>query len=134
MLRNIAIVATLFHREKVEVMIKEAKTTAKEENLKVVKEIWVPGCYEVPLMLKHLLTTSNIDGAVVLGIIERGETKHGLVMGIVVHNAIVDLELKLNKPVGMAILGPEILPKQIPSRLKPYAKRSVLAIKEMFKI
>lgn len=134
MLKNIAIVATSFHKEKIEAMIKEAKRTAKEENLKVVKEMRVPGCYEIPLMLKHLLASSDIDGAIALGIIERGKTKHGLVMGIVVHNAIVALELETGKPVGLGILGPEILPKQIPSRLKPYAKRSVVALKEMLKI
>lgn len=131
MVKNIAIVATSFHKEMVKEMVRDARKIAKESGLKIVKEVWVPGCYEVPLTLKRLFAAKDIDGAVVLGIIERGETKHGLVMGIVLHSAIVSLELETNKPVGLGILGPEILPKQIPSRLKPYAKRSVMALKAM---
>lgn len=131
MSKNIAIIATSFHKEEVEVMVKEAKRTAEEEKLKIVKEIWVPGCYEVPLTLKRLFAARNIDGAVILGIIEKGETKHGMVMGIVVHDAILKVELETGKPVGLGILGPEILLKQVSSRAKLYSKKSVLALKAM---
>lgn len=129
---HIAIVATSFHRESMKVMVENARKTAKEELLRIVKEIWVPGCYEIPLTLKHLLASNDIDGAVVLGIIERGKTKHGMVMGIVVHDAIMRLELETGKPVGLGILGPEISRKQVPSRTKFYSRKSVLALKAMF--
>ena len=115
-------------------MVDDAKKTALEENLHVAAEVWVPGCYEVPLALKRLFSAKNIDGAVILGIIEKGETKHGLIMGQVVHDAIVRLELETGKPVGLGILGPEILLKQVPSRAKLYAKKSVLALKSMLTI
>ncbi|MBI2335131.1 6,7-dimethyl-8-ribityllumazine synthase [Candidatus Daviesbacteria bacterium] len=134
MSKNIAILATEFHKESMDKMVKEVRKTASNQGLDVVKEVWVPGCYEVPLALKRLFTSKNIDGAVILGIIEKGNTKHGLVMGLVVHNAIVRLEMETDKPVGMGILGPEILPRQIPLRLKPYAKRAVLALKTMLSI
>ena len=134
MSKNIVIVATNFHKKYMEIMVKEADTVALEHGLSIIQEIWVPGCYEVPLALKRTFALKNIDGAVILGIIEKGETKHGLVMGIVVHSAIIQLELETGKPVGMGILGPEILPKQIPLRLKPYAKRAVLALATMLTI
>ncbi len=134
MSKNIAIIATEFHKESIRIMVKEAKTAAADHGLKIIKEVWVPGCYEVPLTLKRLFTSKNIDGAVVLGIIEKGETKHGMIMGIVVHDAIVRLELETGKPVGLGILGPEILLKQVPSRAKLYAKKSVLALKAMLTI
>src|SRR3989338_10718768 len=134
MLKNIVIIATEFHKESMQIMVKEAKTAAADHGLKLIKEIWVPGCYEVPLALKRLFSAKNIDGAVILGIIEKGETKHGLIMGQVVHDAIVRLELETGKPVGLGILGPEILLKQVPSRAKLYAKKSVLALKAMLTI
>lgn len=130
-MKKIAIIATSFHEKIMKLMVDDAKKTAHDENLQVVTEVWVPGCYEVPLTLKRLLSQKNIGGAVVLGIIEKGETKHGMVMGVVVHQAIVQLELQTGKPVGVGILGPEILPKQIPSRVTLYAKRAVLALKSM---
>lgn len=131
MAKNIAIVATSFHKVSMKLMVDDAKKTAQDENLHVAAEVWVPGCYEVPLTLKRLLVSDDIDGAVVLGIIEKGQTKHGLIMGVVVHDAIVRLELETGKPVGLGILGPEILLKQVPSRAKLYAKKSVLALKAM---
>lgn len=129
--RKIAIVATSFHKKHMKVMVDDARKTARDEGLRVIKEVWVPGCYEIPLTLKRLFATNDIDGAVALGIIEKGETKHGLVMGIVVHDAIVQLELETGKPVGLGILGPEILLNQIPSRAKLYSKKAVLALKAM---
>lgn len=131
MTKNIAIVATSFHEKAVREMVTIARKTAKEEGLNIAKESWVPGCYEVPLALKRLFASNDIDGAVALGIIEKGETKHGMIMGMVVHDAIVRLELETDKPVGLGILGPEILLKQVPSRAKLYAKKSVLALKVM---
>ncbi len=73
----------------------------------------------------------NISGVVALGIIERGETKHGLVMGHTIMQTILNLELEFMKPVGVGILGPEILPSQIPSRLLPTAQKAVLAVARM---
>lgn len=131
MKKQIAIIATSFHQQTMEQMVKEARKTARQNSLKIAREVWVSGCYEVPLTLKCLLAKKNIDGAVILGIIEKGETKHGMVMGMVVHQAILQLELETGKPVGLGILGPEISPEQIPSRLKPYAQRAVLALKTM---
>lgn len=133
MSKNIAIILGEFHKKEVTEMLNEARKVAKENNLKIVEEIWVTGSYEKPLALKRVLKKKNIAGAVLLGIIERGETKHGLVMGQVVMQAVVNLELEFMKPVGIGILGPEILPEQINPRLLPHARQAVLAVVKMIK-
>jgi len=129
--RNIAIVLGAFHKEHVTRMLEVARATAKENNLEIVEEVWVPGSIEKPLALKRLLMRDDIDGAVALGIIERGETKHGLVMGQVVYDAIIKLQLEFMKPIGLGILGPEILPEQISPRLEGYARAAVVATAKM---
>ncbi len=131
MSKNIAIIMGAFHKSEVTEMLAEARKVAAECGLNIVEEIWVPGSYEKPLALKRVLSREDILGAVVLGIIERGETKHGLVMAEVVMSAIVDLELAYMKPVGIGILGPEVLPDQIPSRLIPFARAAVRAAAHM---
>lgn len=131
MSKNIAIILGEFHKKEVTEMLNEARKVAKENNLKIVEEIWVTGSYEKPLALKRVLKKKNIAGAVLLGIIERGETKHGLVMGQVVMQTVLNLELEFMKPVGIGILGPEILPEQINPRLLPHAKQAVLAVAKM---
>ena len=130
-MQNIAIVCGSFHKKLVEEMLEEAKQAAKERKLNIVSVTWVPGSMEKPLALKRLLAKPEIDGAIVLGIIERGETKHGLVMGQAVTKTIIELQLEFMKPVGMGILGPEIEKHQIESRLKPYARAAVNAVAEM---
>ena len=112
-------------------MLEEARKACAECGLTIVEEVWVHGSYEAPLALKKLFQREDIAGAAALGIIERGETKHGLVMSQVVMKAIVDLELEYMKPVGIGILGPEILPSQIPARLRPYAREAIVAVHDM---
>lgn len=129
--KRIALVLGSFHKEHAEQMLATARETALQNNLEIVSEVWVPGSFEKPLALKRLLMREEVDGAVVLGIIERGETKHGLVMGEVVYDAIIRLQLEFMKPVGLGILGPEILPDQITPRVIPYAKAAVEATKRM---
>ncbi len=130
MKNKIAIVCGSFHKKEVGIMLEEARKAARENGLEIAKEVWVPGSMEKPLAVKRLFK-EGIDGIAVLGIIERGETKHGLVMGQAVTSALIQLQLEFMKPIGMGILGPEILPEQIEKRLKPYAKGAVLALKEM---
>jgi 6,7-dimethyl-8-ribityllumazine synthase len=133
MKRRIGVVLGEFHKVALERMLAEVRVAAQEYDLEIVSEIWVPGSFEQPLALKRVLLRSDIDGAVVLGIIERGETKHGLVMGEAVVGAIIDLQLQTMKPVGIGILGPEILPEQIEARLLPYARKAVGALAAMLK-
>ena len=131
MQKQISMIATNFHKKQVQIMVEEAKKVCAINKIKIKNEIWVPGSLETPLALQRELLKKNIKGAVVLGIIERGETKHGLVMGIAVISAILKIQLKLQKPIGVGILGPEILPEQVHSRLAPYAKDAVLAVRSM---
>lgn len=126
--RHIVLIMGAYHRDKVEVMRKAAREMADRLGLKIDAEIWVPGSYEVPLVLQRQLRKRRIDGAVLLGIIERGETAHGLVMAQSVMPLILALGLMFGKPVGMAILGPEIDPEQMDARLIPYAEKGVMAV------
>ena len=112
-------------------MVNEALATAAQIGLEVHEQVWVPGSMEKPLAVKRLLAREEIDGVVVLGIIERGETAHGRVMGQAVIQALIGLQLELGKPIGVGILGPEIEKEQILTRLTPYARDAVRAVHAM---
>ena len=130
MAKSIVIVAGSYHKESVEMMVEKARRIATDNNLIVEEVSWVPGSMEVPLQIKRLFLRDSIDGAVVLGIIENGETKHGLVMGRAV-TSLIDLQLASMKPIGFGIIGPGAKPEQIEKRLLPYAEKAVLAVSEM---
>ena len=70
----------------------------------------------------------DVDGAIALGIIERGQTQHGLVMGQSVTRAIIELQIKHNKPIGLGIIGPGAELEHIEPRLEPHARAAVGAV------
>ena len=130
---QIGLVLGRFHRQAAEEMLAEAKGVAARLGLQIVAENWVPGSMETPLAVKRLLRRPEIAGVAALGIIERGETSHGLVMGHAVIKSLIDLQLEFMKPVGVGILGPDIHPSQIPSRVRPYAAAAIEAVATMLK-
>ena len=111
---NLGIVCGSFHREEVEEMLEFAKDEAASKNWEV-----------------RMLQEEEIHGAVVLGIIERGETDHGLVMGQSVTGAVIELQIKHNKPIGLGIIGPGAKPEHIGPRLEPHARAAVGAVAAM---
>ncbi len=130
---RITLILGQFHKGEAEAMREEARKAAEENALTIVDEVWIPGSMEAPLAAKRLLQRNNVDGLVVLGIIERGETDHGVVMGGAVTKALIDLQLGFMKPIGMGILGPGIFPSQIVSRVRPYARAAMLALSRMLR-
>ena len=131
MAKSIAIVAGSYHKESVERMVEKDTEVDSDNNLIVEEVSWVPGSMEVPLQIKRLFLRESIEGAVVLGIIENGETKHGLVMGKAVIDSLLNLQLASMKPIGFGIIGPGAKPEHIDDRLLPYAENAMLALSEM---
>jgi len=128
MKKRIALVTGDFHQKLAEEMVSFAIIQAKELDIEVVQDIRVAGSYEVPLVLDALLVRDDIDAAVALGYIEKGETLHGEIMGHVVHDAFVQLQLKYKKPVGVGIIGPGATMEQAQVRKEGTAKGAVKAV------
>ena len=120
-----------FHKEEVEKMLDFARDEASVMNAELTDVVWVPGSMEAPLALERLLVSEDVDGAIALGIIERGQTQHGLVMGQSVTRAIINLQIKHNKPIGLGIIGPGAEPEHIKPRLEPHARAAVGAVVAM---
>ncbi len=120
-----------FHKDLVMQMREKAVEVAEEQGAEIVEEVWVPGSVEKPLAIKKLLMRDDIDAVVVLGIIERGQTKHGFTMGQSLMHFVMQLQLEFMKPIGLGVLGPEILPDQIEPRLLKYASKAVKAAVKM---
>ncbi|MBO58325.1 MAG: 6,7-dimethyl-8-ribityllumazine synthase [Euryarchaeota archaeon] len=131
MSKNIGIVCGEFHRIQVEKMLAFATESAKEEGLEVSKVVWVPGSMEAPLAATRLLEDEDIAGVACLGIIEKGETQHGLAMGQAVIKSLIEAQLAFDKPVGLGIIGPGAEPQHIEPRLEPHARAAVKAITHM---
>ena len=125
MSKRIGLVCGSFHKQEVEQMLAYANDEAKKQGVTIGEVVWVPGSMEVPLALDRLL--NNHDAAAWLGIIEKGETQHGLAMGQAVIKTVLDLQLKHDKPVGLGIIGPGAEPHHIEPRLEPHARAAIVA-------
>lgn len=124
---RVALVVAQFHKEIADVMVRTATETVKVSGGSVGEIVWVPGCFEMPLTVKRLLSKNTVDAVVVMGPIEKGETLHGEVMGHVVLNALMTLQLAADKPIGFGIIGPGATEKQSRLRMKGAAQGAVLA-------
>lgn len=129
--RKIGIVCGSFHKSEVERMLEWSSEEAVKLSLIVEDVLWVPGAMEVPLALDRLLSRDDIEGAACLGIIEKGQTQHGLAMGQAVIKSIIELQLVHEKPVGLGIIGPGAEPAHIEPRLEPHARASIAAVASM---
>ncbi|MEK7122545.1 MAG: 6,7-dimethyl-8-ribityllumazine synthase [Patescibacteria group bacterium] len=123
--KNIGIIAAQFHKEISETMLRKAEGEVKSNKGNVGDVIRVPGCFEIPLAAKRLLSKKSIDAVVVLGYIEKGETLHGEVMGHVVYRTLMQLQLEFMKPIGYGIIGPGATEAQARKRMKSAARNAV---------
>ena len=128
---RIVAVCGSFHKEEVEKMLDFARDETSLMNAELTDVVWVPGSMEAPLALERLLVREDVDGAIALGIIERGQTQHGMVMGQSVTRAIINLQIKHTKPIGLGIIGPGAEPEHIEPRLEPHARAAVGAVVAM---
>ena len=130
---KIAAVCGSFHKEEIQRMLEYAQNEANINGAQISKIIWVPGSMEVPLALDRLLKDIEVDAAIALGIIERGETQHGLVMGQAVTRSVIELQIKYDKSIGLGIIGPGAEKHHIEPRLEPHARSAVNAVIKMSK-
>lgn len=126
--KYIAIVVADFHKEIADIMVAETEKTVREYGAMVRAIMRVPGCLEIPLAAKKEITKKTIDALVVLGYIEKGETLHGEVMGYVVYSALMQLQLKHNKPIGFGIIGPGATEQQARVRMKSVAQNAARVV------
>ena len=127
---RIAVVASLFNREVVDLMVERALERAKEKEVQVVAVVRVPGAFEIPLAVQRLLDRADVDGAVALGAVIKGETLHDEVIMAAASDGLMDIALRTGKPVGLGISGPGMTGEQALARVGN-AARAVDAVVSM---
>ena len=107
----IHIICTSYHKQQIEKMLEVAKKTAKEDGRHIGEVYWLPGVLEIPYGIRKIAKKYSDEGNqhdcfVVLGIIEKGKTKHGKVIGQAVIKDLIKFQTGPNgKPVGIGIIG-----------------------------
>jgi len=92
---------------------------------------YVPGCYDMPLIINELLKRRDVDAVITLGAIIKGETKHDELIANSVAKSFIDLSLKYRKPVILGISGPDMTLQQARDRVEIISSRTVVAAVSM---
>lgn len=74
---------------------------------------WVPGSFEIPLVVKKLAQTKKYDAIICLGAVIRGETPHHEYIATEVTKGIAKLGLEYELPVSYGIITADSLEQAI---------------------
>lgn len=83
---------------------------AEEKNLHIVR---VPGAWEIPVAVKHLLASGTVDGVIALGCLIRGSTPHFDYISGEVTKGLGRLSLDTGIPVTYGVITVENLEQAI---------------------
>lgn len=122
---KIGIVVAEFNNEITMSMFNEAKKYAQELSTKVIYACFVPGVFDMPLMVEEILKKKRVDAIVTLGAVIKGETGHDRVIANNTARLLGDLSLKYHKPIALGITGPEMTYEQAKNRIVPVSRHSV---------
>ena len=100
-MKKILIVNANYYKNISNNLISAAKKTLRRNKIKL-ELINVPGVFEIPFIIKRNI--KKYDGFVALGCVVKGETPHFNLICQSSFNAIVNLSVKFNKPIGNGII------------------------------
>lgn len=128
---RVAIVVSEFNKDITLRMLDTAINQAQKVNVELRYICYVPGSFDMPLMIEELLKRKDIDAAITIGAIIRGETRHDNIVAENAARLIADLSLKYGKPVSLGISGPDMTIEQARDRIETVPTRAVNAAVSM---
>ncbi len=128
---RVGFVVSEFNDDITSKMLERAKKHAKSLGADVKYICYVPGTFDMPLMIENLLKKKDIDAVVTLGAIIKGETRHDEIIAYNASRLIADLSLKYGKPVTLGVSGPDMNKSQARDRIDAVSVRAVTAAVRM---
>lgn len=101
---RIGIVVSNWNKSITENLLDAAVKIFKEAGCKEVLVRWVPGSFELPLAAKQIIVQEKVDGAMVIGNVIQGETKHFDFVCQGVTQGTMDVMLETNTPISFCLL------------------------------
>lgn len=127
----LAIVISEFNREITFQMLDRAKEQAGRIGARLLYICYVPGVFDMPLMVEEILKKRDVDAVVTLGAVIKGDTRHDDIVAENSARLLADLSLKYSKPVALGITGPGMTIDQARERVDLVPVRAVNAAVKM---
>jgi len=75
-----------------------------EVDEKDIDMYWVPGSFELPMLLSRIVNIKKYDGFLVLGALIRGDTPHFELLASETTKGIAKISLQTTKPIGYGVI------------------------------
>ena len=122
---DLAIVVSEFNNNITSRMLEAAKYHANKLDIYVKYICYVPGVFDMPIILDTLLQKRDIDAIVAIGAVIKGDTNHDTIIAENTARLIIDLSLKYGIPISLGITGPNMTVEQALAREKIVPIRAI---------
>jgi len=102
MKKKVCIVASNYYPKISKALISGSSKILKSKGIRNYKVIKIPGVFEIPYVIKKNI--NKFDGFIALGCVIKGETPHFDFISRASINAIMNLSVSYNKPIGNGII------------------------------
>ena len=102
MKKKILIVTANYYKDVSKSLEAEASKFLKKKNIFKIDSVFVPGVFEIPLVISKNI--KKYDAFIALGCVIKGETPHFEYISISTINALMYLSVQSKKPVGNGII------------------------------
>ena len=102
MKKTVCIVASNYYPKISKALISGSPKILKSKGVRNYKVIKIPGVFEIPYVIKKNI--NKFDGFIALGCVIKGETPHFDFISRASINAIMNLSVSYNKPIGNGII------------------------------
>ncbi|HUY08807.1 MAG TPA: 6,7-dimethyl-8-ribityllumazine synthase [Candidatus Dormibacteraeota bacterium] len=102
---KVSLVAARFNETIVERLLEGACRALRQHGVEEasIQQVWVPGCFEVPVAVAELIDQGGWDAVVALGAVIRGATPHFEYVSEAVSSGIAALSTR-RFPIGFGVL------------------------------
>lgn len=104
---RIGIVVSRFNSDITKKLLAGAERTLLGKGVKNIRKVWVPGAFEIPVMLQRLAQIKRgkkFDGLIALGAVIRGETPHFDFVARETSRGVMDVALREGIPIAFGVL------------------------------
>ena len=127
MKKKILIVVADYYKDIASSLINSAKLYLKNKSSLSINFIRVPGVFEIPVTISKNI--KKYDAFISLGCVIKGETPHFDIISKSTTNAIMNLSISSNKPIGNGIITCLNMKQAIDRRAK--GKEAAVALKSV---
>lgn len=78
-----------------------------------IREVWVPGSWEIPLAVSQIAKSGKVDGIVALGAVIRGGTPHFDYVASEVTKGVANVSLATGVPVALGVLTTDTIEQAV---------------------